>query len=199
MEEELRVSALTRLLLTKYNTPFDDDNKDIDVYKSVTAVPTESIKKTMKLYLEDLTKLNDDAVYKLTQIQRTSQTSRQVQELNCDFTNHNQTKIHELSFIEDVDMVLKIIMYRKQEILREMAFMQIMVSLYYNILAKILNLSVKKGLQMDKELIELKKTKSEIEKELQNYIVDNRDYLLRNILERYQLLTSSVEKLVNKK
>lgn len=196
--EELRVSALTRLLLTKYNTHFDDD-KDIDVYKSVTAVPAESIKKTMKLYLEDLTKLNDDAVYKLTQIQRKSQTSRQESELNCDFTNYNQTKIHEMSFIEDVDMVLKIIMYRKQEILRMMVFMQIMVSLYYNILAKILNLSVKKGLQMDKELIELKQTKSEIEKELQNYIVDNRDYLLRNILERYQLLTSSVEKLVNKK
>jgi hypothetical protein len=195
--EELRVSALTRLLLTKYNTQFDDD-KDIDVYKSVSAVPAESIKKTMKLYLEDVTKLNDDAVYKLTQIQRKSQTSTQDQELNCDFTNENKTKIHEMSFIEDVDMVLKIIMYRKQEILREMVLMQKMVSLYYNILAKILNLSVKKGL-MDKELIELTKTKSEIEKVLQNYIVDNRDYLLRNILERYQLLTNSVKKLVKKK
>jgi hypothetical protein len=216
-EENVRVSALTRLLLTKYNEPFDE-TKDI-CSSSSNSNESKNIKNTMKVYLEDLINLSDNDLYQLTQLYHTKKENTQYLE-HFEYTDTEKKRVHEMSFVEDIDIFLKIIMYRKQEILRELASIQKIISVYYNIQVKILNYVAEQyttssddtpdsfevyvtkiyeyffgNEQPDIEQNDINKLLTlnrKLEDTLTKNIIDNSEYILINTLDKYELLTQKV-------
>lgn len=219
-DESVRVSALTRLLLTKYNEPFDE-TKDIC---SLENNESKNIKNTMKIYLEDLINLSDNELYQLTQLHRPV---KQTNPEHFEYTDTKKKLVQEMSFVEDTELFLKIIMYRKKEILRELASIQKTISVYYNIQIKILNVLAKQHnankdepntfidymnqiidffmsgfengrpeIETDASIISrLFNIKQKSEDTLKTDIIENREYILRNTLDKYELLERKVSDL----
>ena len=210
MANNIEVSAITRLLLTKYNEKFDNikecpSKDDVDKKISPQTSDTSDVSRIMELYLTDLAKLDDHKLFGLTGLNITSEMPS---EPRCNYTL-NKKLISKMSFIDDVKLVLKIIMFRKQEVLRELALMQLHISCYTNTKSKIANLKTKlKYIEQEREFEQSEKFNQRIvndirdlelyqSKQIQiiNNFIDSSEYLFSNTLRKYNTLQTSIERL----
>jgi hypothetical protein len=219
MESEY-LSDITKLLLKKYNKPFDSRSKELTQIQKNCEKKNTDIKNVMKAYLTDLVKLDKNELFTLTNLEKPTFLNEKVP---CNFTK-NLKNIYNIDFIEDYNLVQKIIQYRIQEVIKELTLIKYYFSVYQNIVACIINLIYKDSkvynndaneiimseqnssfnvfrYQRDKpdkntvlhekydtNLEKLKHYKNELEKILEEQFINNKVYLLKNILCRYIFL-----------
>ena len=136
--DEIYISKISKLLLQKYNTKFDEKNKEIKNIEN--NCEKKDIKKIMKSYLTDLNKLNSRDLFTLTKINIKDIPLKSVE---CNYDKNNK-KIQNLNFIQDIELVKKIIKYRKYEIIKEITLIKYYFSVYVNIITKIISIQYKK-------------------------------------------------------
>jgi len=219
--DEIYISKISKLLLQKYNTKFDENNKEIKQIEN--NCEKKDIKKVMKSYLIDLNKLNNTDLFTLTKI-NIKDTS--LKPIECNY-NKNMKQIQNFNFIQDIDLVKKIIKYRKYEIIKEITLIKYYFSVYVNIITKILSIEYKKfkttNLQdinnklnvfnhvanidatqiskiqntYDDKISKLLEYKETLENILRKSFLENKKYLLKNTLCKYLFLENNIKKITN--
>jgi len=140
MMNNLYISNVTKLLLEKYNKDFDERKNEAEEIEKNCETNKKNISKIMKSYITDLNKLNKTELFELTNLEHPN---RKINEnINCDF-KENLKKIQNISFIQDINLLKKIIEYRKYEIKKEIILTKYYFAVYNNIISKILNLNYK--------------------------------------------------------
>jgi hypothetical protein len=138
--DNLYISSITKLLLEKYNKDFDERKNEAEKIDKNCEISKKQISQIMKAYITDLNKLNSSELFELTKLE---QPNRKINENKmCDFTE-NFKKIQNISFIQDINLLKKIIEYRKYEIKKEIILTKYYFAVYNNIISKILNLNYK--------------------------------------------------------
>ena len=220
--DEIYISKISKLLLQKYNTKFDEKNKEIKNIEN--NCEKKDIKKIMKSYLTDLNKLNSRDLFTLTKINIKDIPLKSVE---CNYDKNNK-KIQNLNFIQDIELVKKIIKYRKYEIIKEITLIKYYFSVYVNIITKIISIQYKKfktdpnyndinnslnvfnhnvNIQENEinqitkiynekinKLLEYKET---LENILKKIFLENKNYLLKNTLCKYVFLETNIKKITN--
>ena len=138
MESEY-LSDITKLLLKKYNEPFDSRSKELTKIQKNCENKNKNIENVMKAYLTDLVKLDKNELFTLTNLEKPTLLNENVP---CNFTK-NLKNIYNIDFIEDYNLVQKIIQYRIQEVIKELTLIKYYFSVYQNIVACIINLKYK--------------------------------------------------------
>jgi hypothetical protein len=139
MEKTSYISSITEKLLKKYNEKFDTLKKKFDETEKQCDKKQLNIKKTMQAYLTDLKKLDKTELFTLTNLEKPQVISMNVP---CNYKK-NEKKITDITFFQDLKLVKKIIQYRKQEVWKELTLIQMYLSVYNNLIAKIINLYLK--------------------------------------------------------
>ena len=220
--DEIYISKISKLLLQKYTTKFDEKNKEIKNIEN--NCEKKDIKKIMKSYLTDLNKLNSRDLFTLTKINIKDIPLKSVE---CNYDKNNK-KIQNLNFIQDIELVKKIIKYRKYEIIKEITLIKYYFSVYVNIITKIISIQYKKfktdpnyndinnslnvfnhnvNIQENEinqitkiynekinKLLEYKET---LENILKKIFLENKNYLLKNTLCKYVFLETNIKKITN--
>ena len=226
MESEY-LSDITKLLLKKYNEPFDSRAKELTEIQENCENKNKNINNVMKAYLTDLIKLDKKELFTLTKLEKPVFLNEKVP---CNFEK-NLKKISNIDFIQDYALVKKIIEYRIQEVIKEITLIKYYFSIYQNIIACIINLLYKnytvyddtkneamlnkinsplnvfkynvdnvKKIEKNKmihdeyntNLDKLMNFKNELEIILEKQIIENKVYLLKNILCRYIFLETKM-------
>ena len=200
---EIYISKISKLLLKKYNTEFDEKNENIKNIEN--NCEKRDIKKIMKSYLTDLNKLNNIELQTLTKV---NVNDTHLKPIKCNY-NKNIKKIQNFNFIQDVELVKKIIKYRKYEIIKEVTLIKWYFSVYVNIITKIISMQYKKHKKVDyneiensldskiyedtlKKLFEYKET---LENILTQICLENKNNLLKNTLCKYNFLETNIIKI----
>ena len=213
------ISKITSILLTKYNSKFDELQKEFDSTQKTCNDKQLDIKKIMKSYLTDLTKLDKSELFNLTNLE---DKPISLTKINCNYTS-NPKQISEINFIQDLNLVKKIIDYRQQEIWKELALIQMYITIYNNIIVKILNIKLKDTVKEEiikyvvnvfnynnddinldqnekytsSNLKKLLEFKIELEEILKNNVINNKQFLLKNILCKYKFLEEQLKKIID--
>jgi|UniRef100_A0A6C0CJ38 hypothetical protein len=200
---EIYISKISKLLLKKYNTEFDEKNENIKNIEN--NCEKRDIKKIMKSYLTDLNKLNNIELQTLTKV---NVNDTHLKPIKCNY-NKNIKKIQNFNFIQDVELVKKIIKYRKYEIIKEVTLIKWYFSVYVNIITKIISMQYKKHNKVNyneiensldskiyedtlKKLFEYKET---LENILTQICLENKNNLLKNTLCKYNFLETNIIKI----
>jgi hypothetical protein len=177
------------LLISKYNKPFDDFQKkecdffDEEVCKfyDKTTLEKINIKSQISEILFTLksNEKNFDATLKF----------------ECNFTINTKT-IQDMNFIEDMDFIIKMIIYRKSEILRFVAFLEYCIELYKEKCVTIdyLNfkkqrLLVQKKIKEDSNDLELTLYNNQIQK-VNKRKNDIKNFINTNIISKYSMIVN---------
>lgn len=139
MEKTSYISSITEKLFKKYNQKFDTLKKEFDETEKQCDKKKLDIKQTMKAYLTDLKKLDKNDLFRLTNLEKPKIITTNVE---CNYKK-NEKNITDMSFVQDLELVKKIIQYRKQEVWKELTLIQMYLSVYNNLIAKIINLRLK--------------------------------------------------------
>jgi hypothetical protein len=215
------ISKITRLLLDKYNTDFDERKKDLDNIEKKCKENKKDFNKIMKAYITDLIRLNKTELTTLTNLEKPS--GNVDKNLLCDY-KENKNKLENISFIEDIELLKKIIEYRKYEIKKEIILTKYYFSVYDNIISKILNLKYKYfvifknenndtsslnvfnyktgeitkntyyKIKYEEKLEKLISYKNELEAILENIFIKNKDVLLKKTYCKYVFLQNNLKK-----
>lgn len=220
--DEIYISKISKLLLQKYNTKFDEKNKEIK--KIENNCEKKDIKNIMKSYLTDLNKLNSTELFTLTKI---NIKDTPLKTIECNY-NKNMKKIQDLNFIQDIELVKKIIKYRKYEIIKEITLIKYYFSVYVNIITKIISIEYKKfkteanyhdinnplnvfnhtsnisqneinkiTQTYNEKIHKLLEYKGTLENILKKIFLENKNYLLKNTLCKYLFLETNIKKITN--
>jgi hypothetical protein len=177
------------LLISKYNKPFDDFQKkeceffDEEVCKFYDKTNLEKI--NIKSQISEIlftlksNEKNFDATLKF----------------ECNFTINTKT-IQDMNFIEDMDFIIKMIIYRKSEILRFVAFLEYCIELYKEKCVTIdyLNfkkqrLLVQKKIKEDSNDLELTLYNNQIQK-VNKRKNDIKNFINTNIISKYSMIVN---------
>ena len=177
------------LLISKYNKPFDDfQKKECDFFDE------EVCKFYDKTTLEK-TNVNNKISEILFTLKSNEKNFDATLKFDCNFTINKKT-IQDMNFIEDMDFIIKMIIYRKSEILRFVAFLEYCIELYKEKCVTIDYLKFKR----QKLLVQKKITEGSNDTELTSYDnqiqkVDARkndikNFINTNIISKYSMIVN---------
>jgi hypothetical protein len=153
------MSNLLSILSSIYDTKFNTNETELSEY------PTPSTKSLSTRYTESLPV--DKKEYK----------EEPVKEITCNIHRIDKT-VSEINFIMDEPTVLKIIEYRKLEIVKKLEIFKLNIVLFSNLCIHIKLARQKK--YAEKSLHDLLEKKQTIERYIRNFILNpNRNYLLK--------------------
>jgi hypothetical protein len=179
------------LILEKYNEKFDENEKDKDKENIEEKCSTQYDYDYFRKLLIDINSSQID-----------SQNKNKNKEIIFN-TNIKVVNIHELNFIQDIDLVEKYVKYRKLEVAKQIRIVNYIVEVYKNTLTLILCYPfLHNKLKYNVNLDNLNKNKQECINRLQKIVLNDDSYFLQTTLCRYldleEKLKEFKEKQLNK-
>lgn len=172
--EKQQFSNIISLILEKYNEKFDENENGKDKENIEKNCSTNYDYEYFRKLLIDITDSQID-----------SQNKNKNKELIFN-TNIKVVNIHELNFIQDIDLVEKYVKFRKLEIAKQIRIVNYIVEVYKNTLTLILCYPfLHNKLKYKFDLENLNKNKQECIDRLKKIILNDDSYFLQSTLCRY--------------
>jgi hypothetical protein len=177
------------LLISKYNKPFDDFQK-----KECAFFDEEVCKFYDKTNLEKIN-VHSQISEILFNLKSNEKNFDATLKFDCNFTINKKT-IQDMNFIEDMDFIIKMIIYRKSEILRFVAFLEYCIELYKEkcvtidyLKFKKQKLITRKKIDENSNDIELTSYNNQIQK-VDARKNDIKNFINTNIISKYSMIVN---------
>ena len=161
------------LILEKYNEKFDENDKNKDKENIEEKCSTQYDYEYFRKLLIDINNTQIDA-----------ENINKNKEITFN-TNIKVVNIHELNFIQDIDLVEKYVKFRKLEIAKQIRIVNYIVEVYKNTLTLILCYPFLHKLKYNVDLEKLNKNKQECINRLNKIVLNEDSYFLQSTLCRY--------------
>jgi hypothetical protein len=125
-----RKENIISLILKKYNKTFDENKVNENVVEEEENIVTE----------EDINKTKAEFKKLLLEVADVEKETKCIIETKDLFENNislNSTKIHQMNFIQDIDLVAKVVKYRKLEIKKQIRIINLSIEVYKHVIVKL--------------------------------------------------------------